>query len=73
MSNKAKLILSLLALAFLALLWSELTKADRNRRAMREAPKITVIDGCQYLEMETHYNHLVWSHKGNCTNSIHSQ
>lgn len=32
---------------------------------------IVVVDGCQYLTRHKHTPHAIFTHKGNCTNSIH--
>lgn len=39
-----------------------------SRSTMQKSPRTVTIDHCQYLESETYYGYLVWSHKGNCTN-----
>lgn len=36
-----------------------------------ESIKITCIDSCQYLTFKNSLNDTIYSHKGNCTNSIH--
>jgi hypothetical protein len=33
--------------------------------------QITTIDGCEYIINRTYYGFNVYTHKGNCTNSIH--
>ena len=44
-----------------------------EQSAVEEARNIQVveIDGCEYIACRTYMNRMVFTHKGNCKNSIH--
>ena len=73
MTTKEKITLAAIGLGLVAFAWWVSTTSYRKRRAMQASPTVIVIDGCQYLEMATSHDYPVWTHKGNCTNSLHSR
>jgi hypothetical protein len=69
---KAELTLAtfvIIAVSLLVLIGKGCQKYERSR--IQSHPKITLIDGCEYLEFSTYGGNLVWTHKGNCKNPEH--
>jgi len=60
-------------LALLVILFVFVAKPKKPSISEVEGTRIVTIDGCEYIDNVSYVGYHVYTHKGNCTNSIHRQ